>query len=175
MSKPFKNRTFVIPIHLFKNGDVVTNPTIAAGDFEVITDDTSGGTLDTTPTVTPASGDQVKVSLSAAEMNGDYVTVICKDDTDPKAWDDVTITIQTENFDGVLYGACGATSLTTTTCSSDLSGYDDDQLIGRLINFTSGPADGESSEITDYASASGVLTFNALTTAPANTNTFTIT
>ncbi len=76
---------------------------------------------------------------------------------------------------GLILSQCGATSLTTTTCSSDLVGYADNQLIGRLITFTSGNCEGEQSNITDYASTNGVITFSALTTAPADNDTFKIT
>jgi len=47
-------------------------------------------------------------------------------------------------------------------------------LIGRVIIFTAVPADGEATDITDYASASGLLTFTALTLAPENGNAFKI-
>jgi len=75
---------------------------------------------------------------------------------------------------GIILGTCGATDLTTTTCSSDLSGYGNDQMIGRVIIFLAGPADGEATDITDYASSNGVLTFTALTLAPENGNAFKI-
>jgi len=74
---------------------------------------------------------------------------------------------------GIITGACSGTP-TTTVSDSDLTGYTDDQLIGRYIVFTSGNADGEMSAITDYANASGVITYDALTLAPAASDTFKI-
>ena len=53
----------------------------------------------------------------------------------------------------------------TTACSTNLTGYGDDQLIGRIITFYSGAADGESSDITDYVATNGVVTFTAMTIA----------
>jgi len=41
-----------------------------------------------------------------------------------------------------------------------------------VIIATSGDAEGERKAITDYASASGLLTFDAMTTAMANGDTF---
>lgn len=76
---------------------------------------------------------------------------------------------------GIIYGAAQTGTLSTTQMTSDLTGYADDQLIGRIITFTSGNAEGEQTDITDYANASGLLTFTALTTAPANGDTFKIT
>ena len=75
---------------------------------------------------------------------------------------------------GIIYGAAATGTLSTTQCTSDLTGYADDQLIGRVIIFTSGDCDGEATDITDYASTNGLLTFTALTTAPANSDTFKI-
>jgi len=60
-------------------GTFQANPTIAAGDFTVSTDGGSFSNLDTTPTVTPASGVQVKVTVSATEMNGDNILVAWQD------------------------------------------------------------------------------------------------
>jgi len=76
--------------------------------------------------------------------------------------------------DGIIYGSAATGTLSTTQATSDLTGYTDDQLIGRVIIWTSGAAEGEGTDITDYASASGLLTFTALTTAPANGDTFKI-
>ena len=76
---------------------------------------------------------------------------------------------------GIIYGATATGTLSTTQATTNLSGYADDQLIGRHITFLTGPCDGEQTDITDYASASGLLTFTALTTPPTNGDTFKIT
>lgn len=75
---------------------------------------------------------------------------------------------------GIIFGAAATGTLSTTQATSNLSGYGDDQLIGRVIIWLTGNCEGEASTITDYASASGLLTFDALTTAPANADTFKI-
>jgi hypothetical protein len=51
-------------------------PTIAAGDFKVSTDGGALANLTTLPVVTLDGSKMVKFSLSAAEMNGDDITVI---------------------------------------------------------------------------------------------------
>lgn len=76
---------------------------------------------------------------------------------------------------GIITGTAATGTLSTTQCTSDLSGYADDELIGRTITFTGGTAEGQQSRITDYASASGLVTFATITTAPANADTFKIT
>lgn len=88
--------------------------------------------------------------------------------------DDNTANIDTM-VKGIILGAAATGTLSTTQATSDLSGYTDDQLIGRIITVTSGAADGESSAITDYANASGLLTFDAMTLAMGNGDTFKIT
>ena len=75
---------------------------------------------------------------------------------------------------GIIYGAAATGTLSTTQATTDLTGYADDQLIGRVIIWTSGACEGEATDITDYANASGLLTFTALTTAPSNSDTFKI-
>lgn len=71
-----------------------STPTLASGDFKVSID---GGTLNnlaTLPTVTPASGKMVKISLSTSEMTGDNITVVCSDASGAE-WCDLTINLQT--------------------------------------------------------------------------------
>lgn len=75
---------------------------------------------------------------------------------------------------GIISGTAATGTLSTTQATSSLTGYANDQLIGRLMTWLSGPASGEQTRIADYASASGLLTFTALTTAPANGNSFVI-
>src|SRR5436309_11785935 len=74
---------------LFKAG-----PTLAAGDVKVSTDGGAFANLGTLPTVTPASGRGVKVTLSAGEMNGDNVLVVFSDAAGAE-WCDLSISIQT--------------------------------------------------------------------------------
>lgn len=86
-----------------------------------------------------------------------------------------TVDTNVDNLNlGIIYGAAATGTLSTTQATSNLTGYADDQLIGRVIIWTSGACEGEGTEISDYASASGLLTFTALTTAPGNGDTFKI-
>lgn len=76
---------------------------------------------------------------------------------------------------GIILGAAATGTLSTTQATSDLTGYTNDQLIGRIITVTSGNAEGESSAITDYVEANGLLTFDAMTLAMGNGDSFKIT
>lgn len=76
---------------------------------------------------------------------------------------------------GIITGTAQTGTLSTTQATTDLTGYADDQIIGRILTWTGGACEGEQTDITDYASASGLITFTALTTAPSNTDPFKIT
>lgn len=70
----------------------------------------------------------------------------------------------------------GATSGTpsTTSTNTNLTGYVDSELVGRVIIFVGGTADGQAAEILTYTATGGVVTFAALTTAPAASDSFVI-
>lgn len=85
---------------------------------------------------------------------------------------DIGADIQTM-VDGIITGSTSGTP-TTTASDTDLTGYADDELIGRVIIFITGTAAGQASKITDYANTNGVVTYVALTTAPAASDTFKI-
>lgn len=95
---PVKNEDFKIRVSLedYANpGNFKSNPTIAAGDFKVAVDATALANLTTLPTVSPASSVLVLVELSAAEMNGDVITIVAIDQTSPKEWADLVVSIPT--------------------------------------------------------------------------------
>lgn len=95
---PVKNEDFKIRISLedYANpGNFKVNPTIAAGDFKVSIDGGALTNLATLPTVSPAAGPLVLLELSAAEMNGDVIAIVCIDQTSPKEWADFVLSIPT--------------------------------------------------------------------------------
>ena len=75
---------------------------------------------------------------------------------------------------GIIGGVAEAGTLSTTVMTSDLTGYVNDELIGRTIIWTGGDADGQATDVTDYASAAGTVTYTAITTLPAAGDTFVI-
>ena len=98
MPSPKKNTAYVFDVQLINSTsrpDFKANPTLAAGDVKVSTDEGTFSNITTLPTVTPASGTNVKVSLSSTEMNGDRVVIQFVDQTSPKEWDDVIVSIST--------------------------------------------------------------------------------
>jgi len=109
--------------------------------------------------------DTAAILLDTADIQPNYATE-AKQDTAQTDLDTIS--------DGIIEGTA-ATSFAVGSCGSNLTGYTNDQLIGRIITFLAGPADGESSDITDYAETNGVISFTALTLAPENGNAFKIT
>lgn len=79
---------------------------------------------------------------------------------------------------GVINGTAVTGTLSTTQATTGLTGYADDELIGRTLVWTGGTAAGQVGVVTDYANTGGLLTFErlhdgaALATAPANNDTF---
>ncbi len=95
---PVKNENFLIRIALSdmaNPGSFKANPTIAAGDFKVDIDGAGLANLGTPPSVSPAASVLVLVTLAAAEMNGDVISVVGIDQTSPKEWADFVVSIPT--------------------------------------------------------------------------------
>ena len=95
---PKKNEDFKVRISLedYGNpGNLKSNPTLASGDFQVDIDGAGLADLATLPTVSPSSSRLVLIELSATEMDGDVITVQCVDQTSPKQWADLVISIPT--------------------------------------------------------------------------------
>lgn len=112
---PKKNTAYIMYVGLVSQADtklLKANPTLASGDFKVSIDGGSFANLATLPTVTPASGTAVKISLSAAEMNGDNIVVTCIDASGAE-WCDQLINLQTSarQIDDLTYPATSGRSL----------------------------------------------------------------
>lgn len=95
---PVKNEDFIIGVGVAdatNSTDLKTNPTIAAGDWQVSKDFGAFANLTTLPTVSPAGSQQIKITLSATEMNADVVTIRGVDQTADKEWADFILAIPT--------------------------------------------------------------------------------
>ena len=105
MSSPKKGVAYTFYLSLIDaldSGSYKVDPTIVAGDFQVSTDGGALVNLATLPTVDPAGSIFVLVSLSAAEMSGDKITVQGVDAAGDE-WSDVMIFIDatTNNVDDI--------------------------------------------------------------------------
>lgn len=81
-------------------------PTIAAGDFTISKDGGAFANLTNLPTVTPAAGRAVQISLTAAEMTADNIVIACVDAAGAE-WCDQFLNIQTSarQIDDLAYPA----------------------------------------------------------------------
>lgn len=95
---PTKGEEFQFDIQLedaANPGKYKSNPTIAAGDFKISKDTGTFANLATLPTVTPAAGVNVHISLSATEMTADNVAIVWQDQTTLMEWPDGSMNIVT--------------------------------------------------------------------------------
>lgn len=121
-----------------------------------------GGTVNIagTTVINDLSGGAVTINRDA-QFDRAPITAIQSDVTSIK-----------EITDSAERGAAIAGTLSTTQMSTDLTEVTNDHYIGRLLTFTSGPLNKQQTDVTDYDGASKVLTFTALTEAPAAGTTF---
>lgn len=71
-----------------------TNPTLAAGDVKISKDGGALSNLTNLPTVNPPGGKRVEVSLTAAEMTADNISIIFSDVAGAE-WCDTIVGLQT--------------------------------------------------------------------------------
>lgn len=114
---PKKNSAFVFTWALVSQADsnlFQVNPTLATGDVKIEIDNGSASNITSLPTVLN-SGTTIYVSLTAAEMNGDNITVKFHDAAGAE-WADVTINIQTvaRQIDDLTYPTVSGRSLDVT-------------------------------------------------------------
>lgn len=95
---PVKNEDFVIYVgleNLSAPGEFKADPTLASGDVKVKKDNGAFANLGTLPAVDTAGDRVVKVTLTSTEMNADNVVIQFVDQTSPKEWADLIISIPT--------------------------------------------------------------------------------
>jgi len=95
MSLPVKGEAYTFYVSLVDISDpdnFKSNPTIAAGDFQISIDDSTFANLTNLPTVTPASSIQVKIVLTSTEMTGDKVNAQGIDQAGDE-WQDIYVAI----------------------------------------------------------------------------------
>ena len=77
--------------------------------------------------------------------------------------------------EGIIYGTASTGTLTTTSATTNLTGYRDNDLVGAYIIPTAGSAaDGQRREITGYTEIGGLVEFAAMSVPMANNDPFKI-
>ena len=113
----FTSLTSQADVKLFQD-----NPTLAAGDVLVATDDGAPANITTLPVVDADFTRRIKISLSAAEMTGENISVIFHDAADSQ-WCDLVVNIQTSTRQiDDLATPTNITAGTITTVSGNVTG-----------------------------------------------------
>lgn len=127
------------------------NPTLAAGDVVIVKDGTLDGNIDTLPAAVASATRVISVTLSAAEMNADNVTVLFHDAAGAE-WCDLVVNVQTtaRQIDDLAPTSTALTNATWTDARAakldnldgTISGADDATLlaIAALNNLSSAQA-----------------------------------
>jgi hypothetical protein len=158
-----------------------TNPTLAEGDFKVSIDDGAFSDLATLPAVTPAGGKRVKIVLSAAEMEGDNICVMCCDAAGAE-WCDLEIEIQTtpgaaQAIELASVSTADVEASATEFETANITEATANHYVGRAVIFKSGVLTNQAATIQAYslsAGGKGHFTVTPMTEAPANADKFVI-
>lgn len=123
-------------------------------------------------------------AITAAGINADAITAakLAADvslEIADGVWDEarsghVTLGTFGDSYAGLVTGSAIAGTLSTTQMTTDLTEVTDDHYNGRLIVWTSGVLAGQATDITDYTGATKLLTYTAITEAPAAGDDFVI-
>lgn len=171
---PIRGQELILYVSLASQADprlFQANPTLASGDVKISKDGGAEANLNTLPTVTPASGRHVKVTVSATEMDADNVKVVFSDAAGAE-WCDLSLSIQPSSLG--YTGTVNDASATTTSFKTTL-GQADNFHNGAFVLFTDGALQGQSRKISTFANTNGVVTVaTAFTSAPANSDPFII-
>lgn len=140
------------------------SPTLAAGDVKVVKD---GGTAVNIASLPTASGKLLWVTLTAAEMDADVITLIFSDVAGDE-WCDVVAEIRTGSDPQILHSTTLGTVTNQTTMVLSNGSADDDAYNGCDIVLTdvSTPQQQSLRKIVDYVGSTRVATLDA---APAFT------
>jgi hypothetical protein len=163
-----------VPLVTRGSVDLKANPTLATGDVKISKDGGAFANLTTLPTVTPASGTAVRVTLSATEAEFTRA-VIAFIDTATKEWEDQLIMLHTPLAEGALCGKITSGSPSTTSfISSNLTGGNTDQYKDAYVTFLSGTCAGATKKITAFNFSTDTVTCEALPAAPSVGDVFII-
>lgn len=155
------------------------NPTLAAGDVKISKDGGAEANLATLPVVAPSGSRNVKLIVSAVEMQADNVKINYVDAAGAE-WCDREIIIQPTKL--LTFGTVDDAAFAPTTTQFETSSITEstaDHFRNRLILFLTGALTGQIARITNYSLNTGRgrftvtgVTGSAMSEAPANGDAF---
>lgn len=113
-------------------------------------------------------------AIGASELAADAVAEIADGVWDEAKSGHTTQGTYGENFVQMISASAVTGTLSTTQMTTDLTETTDDHYNGRTIVWTTGNLAGQATDITDYTGSTKLLTFTAVTEAPANGDDFII-
>ena len=99
MADPQRGQQYTFAMNLIDQatGLLLSDPTIAAGDFQVSIDGGAFASMGSDPVVSPSGSPQLMVTLSDSEMEGDNISLWAVDAAGDE-WDSVFISITTTSI-----------------------------------------------------------------------------
>lgn len=173
---PYKNIGFIVYLSLTSQASrpqFQTNPTLAAGDATLSVDGAAAGNLGALPTVTPAGGKRVKITVAATENTGTNGSVMFSDQAGAE-WDDLHFSWENDRstLDSGTAQAGAANSVTLQSTASAV----DNIYRGAKLAIIGGTGAGQDRIITGYTGSSKVAAIaRAWATNPDNTSIYIIT
>lgn len=158
MPYPYKNIGFVYYLSLVSQvsrPQFQSNPTLASGDVKFSADGAALANLGTLPTVTPASGKSVKVTVAASENTGANGEIIFSDAAGAE-WDDLSLSWRNDDSvmdSGVAQGGAAGTITLAATASTT-----NDLYKGETVEIIAGVGIRQSRIITGYVGSTRVAT-----------------
>ena len=153
--------------------------TPAAGDVKVSKDGGAQANIGTLPTYTNGAW---QFQLTGTELTAKQLEIMVVDSA-TKAVEDQAVIVETygdvlamhvteKMSAGIVASTALTGTLSTTQMTTNLTETTNDHYNGRTLIFISGNLAGQATDVTDYDGASKMLTYTALTEAPANTDEF---
>lgn len=165
-NRPFRSDYMVVPANVFDS--FVLGTDYLDANVHQINGNASSGFLTSTDKL---RADVIQINSNAASgfLSG---TTMFNADVIQISGDATAANRLEAALDGVTTGTVSTASTTTSVTTTGLGTYSNDHFNGKTMTFTSGDLRGQSTSITDFNGTTNVFTVDALTAAPANTDTF---
>lgn len=178
-----KAKTDNLPADPADDSDIDSQLSIISGKLDTIDnflDTEIAAILEDTGTTLPATLSAIETDTQDIQSRLPAALVSGKMDADATAISGSTDAADKleDSAETIVQGTAATGTLSTTEMTTSLTISVNDQYNGRILIFksdtTTAALRGQATDITDTVTASGKLTFTALTTAPSNGDTFVI-
>lgn len=156
--------------------DLLTNTGFPDGSYQVLVQLDSANNFETGNTYGVFANAYVSASVNPLAALGSFTIDNPIHSNIKEINDNVEAAVNLANSAlSITVGKASAASLTTTTMGSDVAEATNDHYVGKIITWTSGALYKQSSNVSAYTGSGGVFTFEAVTEAPSEGDSFVIT